>query len=77
MILDLAEEIDDQAEKKEFYISIGACSLNLLMKLVYNDMKNYIAGMDCNRTLIPIDSVEKPDEKNFQAQIYRRKDFFH
>ena len=54
-----AEEIDDQAEKKEFYISSGTCSLNLFMKFVYNNMKNYIPGMDCNRTLIPIDSVEK------------------
>ena len=54
-----AEEIVDQAEKKEFYISSGACSLNLFMKFVYNNMKNYIPGMVCNRILIPIDSVEK------------------
>ena len=53
-----AEEIN-QAEKKEFYISSDACSLILFMKFVYNNMKNYIAGMDCNRTVIPIDSVEK------------------
>ena len=46
-------------KKKEFYISSGACSLNLLMKFAYNNMKNYIPGMDRNRTLIPINSVEK------------------
>ena len=40
-----AEEIDDQAEKKEFYISSGACSLNLFMKFVYKNMKNYIPDM--------------------------------
>ena len=51
------KEIDDQAEKKEFYISSGASSLNFFMKFVYNNMKNYIPGMDCNRTLISIDSV--------------------
>ena len=47
-----AEEIDDEAEKKEFYISSGACSLNLFMKFAYKNMKNYIPGMDSNRTLI-------------------------
>ena len=72
-----AEGIDDQAEKKEFYISSGACSLNLFMKFVYNNIKNYIPGMDCNRTLIPITPLKKRDEKNFQARIYRKKDFFH
>ena len=75
-IIIFAWKIDDQAEKKEFYISSGACSLNLFMNFVYNNMKNYIPGVDCNRTLIPID-WKKRDEKNFQARIYRKKDFFH
>ena len=54
-----ADEIDDQVGKKEFDISSGACSLNLFMKFVYNNMKNYIPSMGCNITLIQIDSVEK------------------
>ena len=54
-----ADEIDDQVGKKEFDISSDACSLNLFMKFVYNNMKNYIPSMGCNITLIQIDSVEK------------------
>ena len=49
--------IDDFTKKNDFFLPKS--SLNLFMKFVYNNMKNYIPGMDCNRTLIPIDSVER------------------
>ena len=54
------EEIDDQAEKKGILYIQRACSLNLFMKFVYNNMKNYIPGMDCNIfELISTDIMEQ------------------